>query len=336
MAEFNPDEYLKQVEKPGFYENAKNLLAWPERKSREGFKMLSDIIPNVEPTGNTARDIAFNAPSILGQSLAETAGKVAPGFISPTSILTSGALKGAQLAAPYIAPVADSIAAPIGKFLESGSGLIHKTPGVLGETIENPKLLIGPGLDKARAAYTEVQGGLGDQIRESFKEPMTHMDLIKKAYVAAKEGTLGTDEALEARKSVDALRKSKVFPKSVFKNLRDTFDSIAKEDYASADEGFKGAVKSEALRNLGSLTSTGNPAQVRNYAMLLKPHLLPFGSPIVQGIGAASLGLGLKGLNFATDNPLMGAIYGAGKSAHDNLTNKDFNPDEYLAQTGGK
>lgn len=333
---FDPDEFLKQTAKPSLGSRLWDLLSIPEQKSKEGFGMLAKSIPNVEPTGNTVRDIAVNTPSILGQSLAETAGKVAPGFISPVSLLTSGALKGAQLAAPYVSPIADSIAAPIGKFFESGSGLIHKTAGVLGDTIKNPAIAIGPGLDKAREIYNEVQGGEGNQIREAFKEPMTHMDLIKKAYEQAKIGTLGTDEALEARKSVDFLRKSKALPSSISQNLRDTFDSVAKQDYAGADEAFKNAVKSEALRNLGPMTSTGQPAQVRMLAQLVKPHLLPFTSPIVQGAGAAGIGLGLKGLGMATDNPLIGSAIGAAKSGYSEYQNKNFDPDEFLAQTGGK
>src|SRR3990167_9704316 len=78
----------------GFFGKAYDVLSIPEQKSKEGLEMIAESIPSAEPTGNAIKDIALNTPRIAVETLAE----VAPSFISPESIIASGALKAAPIA----------------------------------------------------------------------------------------------------------------------------------------------------------------------------------------------------------------------------------------------
>lgn len=270
--------------KTSFMSKASDLLSLPERKSREGLGMISNLIPSFEPTGNTARDILLNTPKIAAETLKETA----PSFVSPASILTQGMMSGGKAALPIIKPAAKFI----GKTAEEISGLRYKNPDILTKAFEEPSLIFGKGLEKAREEYAKVSG-VDPKIREKFKLMLDKMDFIKEALRAGKKGTLTADEALEARKTLDSVKKN--VSGTAFRAYRDKFDVIAKTKFAEVDKIFARAIKSEALRTLAPINKGGSPSIFKvGVAGATIPSVLPLTSPLVQGILASGLGAGYK------------------------------------------
>lgn len=269
----------------------------PEQKSREGLKMTADVL-SVEPTGNAFRDVALNVPSIAADTLSE----VAPGFISRGSMLTAGSLAGLKFAAPAI----NSAGRFIGRTAESTSGLSYKTPGVLAETVENPALLFGKGMKKARESYKAIQDS--DKIRKSMKTPQNMNSFIEKAWNAAKRGRLTPDEALEARKAIDDVGDA--MPDIVRKSTRKIFDAIAKKKFADADRAYSQAIKSEAIRSFWGINKSGTPSIVKGGLTTALPLTAPMFSPVVQGATAAGIGVGKKIAMPLIRNPRVGLFAG--------------------------
>lgn len=279
-------------------------LKVPEEKSREGLNMIVNAgvrgqnwlanktgLPiGTEPTGNMARDMAANTPRMIGESVAQ----VAPSFVSRGAIVTGGLLK----AAPY---VMDAVGAPAEWAADQAgkqSGLINKGKNLLKEAFQKPLLMFGRGKDAANAMYSEVQGPAGLQIGKtlaSIREPGKFVD---KALELADSGGLGTDEALMARRELDAMQKT--VTKTFYRKAREVFDNIAKQDYTGADEAYHMADKSEALRSLSAINKTGKTqSALKGAAMLLKPATSVLYSPIVQSGIASTLGAAYKGVNAA-------------------------------------
>lgn len=266
-------------------------LKKPEDLSRQGLNELADAVPTAEPTGNPVRDLALNAPSILAKSVAE----VAPDFVSRGALVTGAAGKAVEAAAPLI----NSAGGWVGNAAEAMSGLKYKTPGVLAEAVENPKLILGQGIEKARETYNAASDvpfnnvyGVpwqGSGLREALQQPLSKSDFVEQALQFAKDGTLNPDEALEARKSLDAIKNQ--LSSSGYYQTRQIFDGLAKQKYGEADEAYEEAVKSEALRNIWPINKSGSPSIVKGAVTTAIPVTAPLFSPAVQGLAASGVGL---------------------------------------------
>lgn len=274
-----------------------------ESKSREGLGMLTE---KVTPSREDIEAGKVGIPGLLARTAGETLSEVAPSFVSPLSILTAGA-GGALKAAKKPIGAAGRF---IGKTLESTSGLGYKTPGVLGEVVKRPSLLFGKGKAAAGAVYKSLKDDAA--IRPEFKDVL----LSNRSYVRRALGFIGKgekitpDEALEARKAVDSLGDT--IPDIVRKTTRNVFDLIAKKKYAKADKVFSDAVKSEAVRNFWSVNKSGSPSIVKIATGSLFPPALPFLSPLIQGTGAAAIGVGKKAISPLLSPLSRGMATGAG------------------------
>lgn len=259
-----------------------------------------------EPTGNLARDVAANLPKITGEVYKD----IAPSFISRGSIVTAGALKGGQALTPALRATGKAVA----KGAESLSGLEYKTPGVLTEAFENPKLLFGKGLEKAREIYKA--SGAGKGIRPELLESTSKQDFLTRSFELARKGDLTAEEALEARKTLDSVKKT--LPDVVYKEGRKSFDVLAKSKFKDADKAFQKAYKSDALRTVFPTNKSGGSSVIKSSVMagslpFLGPAApIPF-SPVVQGSIASLLGAISKPVSAlsktpVTSGPALGAL----------------------------
>src|SRR5258708_10826440 len=322
------DDFLKDVEEPAspkkmsadkflsdiqdkspsqsIYKKAWDALKIPEQKSREGLNELANMMPTAEPTGNTIRDGALNARSILGHTVAD----VAPGFISRGALVTGGALKVAGEAARLI----DKLGSVIGEGAEKLSGLGYKTPGVLAEAVKDPSLILGKGVEAARKAYQgpvkdtfyNLYGVLtkGNGIREELQAPLSSEDFITKALDFAKTGDLTPEEALEARKALDTVKR-KLTNVGYYKT-RQVFDQLAKQGFEGADAAYSRAIKSEALRTILPMNKTGTPSIAKMVLGGLKTLTVPALSPMAQGFAASGIGIAKKILEPFINDPRIG------------------------------
>jgi len=296
-------------------------LTIPEKKSREGLKMLSEMVPKLEPSGNLPLDVLKGTPRVAAETLAETA----PGFVSRGSILTAGLLKGAQKTAPAV----KAIVRGGGKQLESASGLV---PGSLEAAYKDPSLIFSKGKEAAKPLYEAARKELpkGANLFEGMWKPEEIVDAAQKHI--SKGGTLEPSESLIARKATDALLKSKRYVKDALMELRNTFDASAKssENIKMADPLFRRGIMADALRNFLPQNKFGGASA---FKMGIAPALAGLGgfvggppgaaaggaaaamalSPAVQG-GAATVA-GILGRNVVA--PLVGnpALAVAGKEA---------------------
>ncbi len=292
LPDIGGDTPATPVEGKGLIRKGWDALAVPERMSREGLGMLAEMVPEGNMSGNMAADIARGTPKVLAETLAEAA----PSFISRGSIVTGGLLKGAKMAAPAIKTTGKALA----KWGEAASGLEHKTPGVLAEAFKDPKLMFGKGKEAAGKMFE----GLLDEakIRPEFLKPISNEEVVNQAMKFAEEGALSPQEAIIARRSLDAIKKT-IHPLG-FRRARDAFDSVAKTISKDADKAFSRAIKSEALRSPFALNKTGG-ASAFKLGTGLVTGTLKMQSPAFQGGLASLLGLVSKGVS-----PVVGLPFG--------------------------
>ena len=289
-----------------------NYLSKPEELARKGLTSIAESIPEQEfgkpktfkPTfGMSGKEVTV-PPSVLAdviegspKVIAETLAEVAPEFVSRESILTAGASK----ALPLLAKPLNVVGKGIGRTLESLSGLQHKTPGVLAELTNDPALFIGKGKDAARELYKAVQNP--DLIRDEIKMITVPRAFIRKALTLVKGGDITPEEALEARKVVDEFGRT--MPAVAKKAIRNVFDLIAKQKFEEADKAYARAVKSEAVRSFFGFTKSGDTSTAREFFSLVKPFAGGFMSPMVQGAGAASVGVAKKAISPFVNEPVL-------------------------------
>jgi len=233
-----PGFQIDSLPKPSLLKRGWDALAIPEKKSREGLQMIAEAVsPNQEVTGSLPRDIAINLPRIGMESLAETA----PGFISRGSILTAGALKSVGMAGKALKPILKAGASQV----ESLSGT---APGALTAAYKDSTLMGAPGKKAVQRLYQEGKEALGGGFRQTLKEIPDKKQFVDEAFKLAKEGKLTPSEALEARKTLDSVKKTVSGP--YFEEVRGKLDKIAKVAFEKGDAAYQRAVKAESLRNL--------------------------------------------------------------------------------------
>jgi hypothetical protein len=309
------DVQSQPVPEKGLISKSWDALAVPAQKSKEGLKMIAGMLPEsgegIAQTTSPTVNAILGTPRVAVDTLADTA----PGFISRGAIATAGALKGAQMASPVIAPIAKSVGKFAGEGLEKISGLTYKTPGVLAEAFKDPSLIFAKGKEVAAKAYKVLKGGEGE-IRPELSNLAEKKAYVKKAVSLLNEGGLTADEALQARQVLDDI-KDQITP-VFFNNFRKIFDATAKTKYAAADMGYAKGVKADALRTILPINKTGTPSIVKGGVMGIAPFLAPVMSPVTQGIAASTLGAASKFIPPILRNPL-----GSGQAI--DITRKYFN-----------
>lgn len=294
---FLDSNIAKTQERPGIMDT----LRMPEAKAREGLGMLTNALTPSRADIEAGR---VGIPGIAARTAGETLTEVAPSFVSPASILTAGALKGLQLSAPAI----NAAGRGIGRTLERTSGLSYDTPGVLREAVKDPLLIFGKGTKAAGKLYKKnFDPG---EISSQFQNILGHKQMVKQAIETVGRGTpLSAEEALGARQSLDAI-KNKV-PQEVFHETRIFLDGIVKTKFKEADRAYSRAVKSEALREFFGINKTGTPSLVKGGVMLgLAGTTAPLLSPLVQGLGASTLGAAKMAASPLVANSRLGLLSG--------------------------
>lgn len=279
-------------------------LKVPAEMSQRGLEGISEAVkPNPEITGNLPRDLVMNYPSVSAKVLSQ----VAPGFIDRASILTAGAAKGLQAAKPAVAAVGRGIASQ----LESLSGAV---PDAISEAFKDPTLLGAPGKKAAQKLYETAKNSVGGGYRQAFKEIPDKKSLVDASFQAAKDGSLTPAEALEARKTLDSVKKQVSAP--YFNEVRAKFDGIAKQAFEKGDEAYKRAVKAESLRQVFPQNKYGGTSAFKLAIMAGLKNLAENGG--VSKLAADAIGLGMSPLAMGT------AATGAGiatRAAEPVLTN---------------
>lgn len=284
-------------ENPSLIKRGYDALAVPERMSREGLGQLAQMVPSAEPTGNMARDLALNTPKVLAESVAE----VAPSFISRGAMITGGALKGAGMVGRALKPILKAGASQV----ESLSGAV---PGALTAAYKDSSLIGAPGKKAVQQLYQEGKESLGGGFRQTLKEIPDKKQFVDEAFKLAKKGELSPAEALEARKSLDSVKKSVAGP--YFEEVRGKLDKIAKVAFEKGDAAYQRAVKAESLRNLIPQNKYGGASAFKTGIITLLEGLAEAGglpkvvartaqaamSPLAAGTVATAAGMGSRAI----------------------------------------
>lgn len=202
-------------------------------------------------------------------------------------------------------PYANKAASAAGRGLEGISGLEYKTPGVLKAASNDPSLIFGPNKEEAGLAYEAIKDDL--QVRPAMLTATSSSQIIDNAKYALENGDLSPQEALIARRALDD--KFGGIPASTSNYLRPKFDAVAKTISAEADEGFKRALKSDALRTIFAVNKLGGTS----VAKLFLGGLTKYGSlgiassPLVQGLGATATGIAGR-VTESAPNVIRGAV----------------------------
>jgi len=301
-----------------------DALTVPEELSREGLTQIAEAIPKRVgggvPSKGPVEESLRGAPRIAAETLAE----VAPSFVSRGSLLAGGLIRGGQAAAP----IAKAVGKTIAKGAESISGLKHLSSGVLTEVAKDPSLLVGAGKETARTAFKGLEE-TGKGVPKAFAKVTSKKKFVEMAHKLFRKGKLNPQTAFAARKELDAIKDQ--FPKRTFRLWRKNFDTLAKKITEAADTGFQRAIRSEALRTLLPVGKTGEPAFFRmglaglGGAGLGVPGVGLLLSPALQGLVAASTGVGAKALSGVT--PAAGAgLSGALQAAQSFRSGKTGQP----------
>lgn len=298
LDKFRAKHELNQPQ-PSLIKRGWDALQIPEQvatKATAGAKMAVAVIPE-SYTGNRLRDIALNMPKKLAETVTDFSSKVLPSLVSRPSIVTAGVLEGLGAAAPALRAVGRGI----GQGAESISGLEYKTPGVLREAFNNPKLIFSPG--KAKAEY-EAAKEMGGTVRESLKAIPEKMKVVKESLKLAEKGKLNPTEALEARKELSALKKQ--VTGEFFRTATAKFNEVAKPVFEEADAAYRQGIKADALRMPLPVNKLGGTSIAKSTLGTIAG-VLPLGamSPIVQGGTASALGAGAKAVAPLLKNPVI-------------------------------
>lgn len=301
-----PSPKKAEVKKPdskarSLFKKAVEKAYMPKEAAQRGINQLADFIPEpIEPTGNLPLDIALGAPSILSKALVKSTGRVASEAVDPLSLLTAGAAKGIK----YLKPGIKAVGKTIGKGLEALSGLEHKTPGVLGEAVQNPGLMFSRGKEFAGKAFDVAKNALG-KTASITDDVIENKGIIDKATELAKAGKLDAADAHTARKAIDSLRGSKAISAEALTQRRKIFDAIVKanKQYEKADKLYQKAVKGEALRSLLPQNKYGGASAFKTGIASVALPISPLFSPLVQGLGASSLGVLKKAVSPFINSP---------------------------------
>lgn len=180
--------------------------------------------------------------------------------------------------------------------LESLSGAM---PGSLKAAYERPGLVAGRGKKAISADYQTLKTDAGNFRQElMFKKTkagelkaLEHKDFVNNANNAK---NLTPIEALEARKSLDKIKRT--LPPETFNSMRDKFDKVAKESFASADKSYKDAITSESLRQILPQNKYGGTSAFKTALATTISKLADDNSGIAANVVASGFSPAVQGL----------------------------------------
>lgn len=256
-----------------------------------------------QPTGNLPMDIATALPRIAG----ETAAEYGPGYLSPESLLTMGALKGAQKVGPAAKRFAQGLGAQMENMVASPAGTLEKAAGNVTSAFRHGRKAAQPYYEAAKAKGTlpSLPGVVDDAVAWTPEEVAArHVeDVYMTAVAKAADNTLTPVEALEGRKAADAMLGMKKYAKDALHKGRKILSKIAKTDdnILKADELHEAGLKNEALRRILPQNKYGGTSAFKMGVMGAMNFIPGIGhvlaaqmSPLVQGAEAALGGLAVR------------------------------------------
>ena len=309
-------------------------MAWealgePEKVSRQGFSDISNAIPQPEPTGNLPMDVIKGTPSILGKSFAETAGKVAPGFISPVSLALMGG--GAVVKGVSKIPLVRKGAEALGR---GAAGAIEKTTGISGDSVRSVfqkplSLFTAPTKDEVSAAYSQSEiPSAASSAHEMISEGTgSHAAIVKRGGRMLKDyietGNEDPRSILRGRKALDkqigvletqidasrgAGRSALLHDKQAKLNLRSMFNRGLDKMAPRLREADAVASQILAVAPFRHLTLPGKINFLSPEGVM---RAVP-GLPTAVGLGVSGAGGVAKGVGAAIENaPTLGASLGS-------------------------
>lgn len=220
-----------------------NSLQVPSQMASRGLKAIAGAVPEPEMTGNLPVDLVKSVPKVAANTLSEAA----PGFVSRAAMLTGGAAKAANWAAPAVRAIGRGIA-------NQADSITGAAEGATLGAFRDPTLIFAKGKEAARPFYEaakaeKVYPGNPDIFKGMYK-PEEIVDTAQK-YID-QGGKLNPTQGLMYRKAVDVLLKSKRYVKDELIAARGSADEIAKasENIATADPLFKRGIQAQSLRNI--------------------------------------------------------------------------------------
>jgi hypothetical protein len=276
-----------------------DALTIPAKMSERGLQGIANLVPEGKVTGNMATDVARGSLKILANTMAQ----VPPGFISRASMLGGLGSKAIGAAKPLI----KAIGGGVGGQLESLSGA---RPGSLSAAYNDPSIMFSRVTPEAKGAYEAENLGL--KASKLVQENPNPLKLAQKARKLAQQGTLTEGEALEGRKAVDQLWKSRQITEGWKNSTRELLDNVvkSKSELAEADKTFRRAKIAESLRKVMPQNKYGGTSAFKT-GIMTALHGMPGGnfagalmSPAASGSSATVLGaLNKAGLGQLVSNP---------------------------------
>lgn len=286
-----------------------NTLQVPSQMAQRGLSQLSEELkPNPEYTGNMARDLIKNYPSMSADVLS----KVAPSFIDRTSLLTAGASQ----AIKGTVPLAKAVGSGIAGQLEQVAGT---APGAVSGAFKDASLIFSPGKKTAGAVYEA--GKTGGKMAENLANIPKKDEFLDIASKLADEGKLPPETALEGRKIAGKLlsKGGGSYTEDYLRGLVSKFDDIAKsnENIAKADSIYSRGVKAQSLRNLMPQNKYGGASAFKMGIITALNEMGMSGrvigalmSPLAVGAGATALGAVARPLGTIITNPAAAVTAG--------------------------
>lgn len=307
-----------QPDMSGSFPEATNLLhsdqsigrkAWdalqvPSQMAQRGLEQLSEVSkPNPEITGNLARDVVANYPSVSASVLSQ----VAPNMINRASLLTAGAaniVKGAI-------PLAQAAGRGLANQMDQMTGAV---PGSMRAAFNDSSLIRAPGKAATGPLYQAARAEMqpGESIFTGLYQPTDIVDTAKE--YMAKGGKLEPAEALMYRKALSNLiSKKSVIPDELIP-MRQEADAIAKTDpnIAKADPMYVRGRMAESLRNLMPQNKYGGASAFKMGIIAALQNMGVPGkmvgavmSPAVSGVASTVAGIGARALAPIVSSPSM-------------------------------
>ncbi len=291
-------ESTSKPDNRGIIRKAWDAAHVPAQMAESGLNQIANMVPEPKVTGNVLADVVRGAKPIIEKSGVQALAKVAPSFIGPEAIALSLAGQTPRMiskipkAGPRIIEGAKDVMRGIGRQGESISGA---APGALEAAYKDPTIMGAKGKKAVQGMYEKAKQ-LGGDVRSELKETSDPKEFVDKALQFAKDKTLTPLEGLEARKTLQSIKKR--VTDQFFRTAKDKFDAVAKTVFKGEDAAYQRANMAESLRNIAPQNKYGGASafkmMIANLAAsndgLAGKALAAALSPAAQGTVASAAG----------------------------------------------
>lgn len=299
---FNPDAYLSNQPQPQApnamtsstpYQDIWNQpnesvggkiwdsMGVPAQTASKLLNVAANAVPEGTNTGNVPLDVTTGIPKVLVNTLAQAL----PGFVSRGAMLTAGAAKGLQAAAP----LADAVGGMVAK---AGEGISGAIPGSVKSAWNDASTMFSQGKKAAQPLYEAAKQEVpeGASIFSGLWRPN---DIIKAGQeYLAKGGQMEPAEAFTFRRALGvAADNPNNIPDELYK-MKDEADTVAKQstNIAQADPLYQKGLYGQSLRNILPVNKSGSTSVMRGAMMAGLSKLGTLGKVASVGMSPAAIG----------------------------------------------